>query len=109
MGLVPHHVLITSAAPFADAARYMFGNMAGNIASALSIYCLLRLNLRVGSFCSQKGHVQVLSKACSRKFFSDTNKQDVPMKVLFSPYSDEHCITAYRLTKTSPNSLKSLS
>ncbi len=37
MGPVPHAELVKSAAPFADAARYMFGDMAGNIASALSI------------------------------------------------------------------------
>lgn len=41
MGLVPHAELVKSAAPFADAARYMFGDMAGNIASALSIIACL--------------------------------------------------------------------
>ncbi|BFO11942.1 hypothetical protein GGER_44520 [Serratia rubidaea] len=31
MGLVPHQALVGSAAPFADAARYMFGAMAGRL------------------------------------------------------------------------------
>lgn len=81
MGLVPHDELIKSAAPFADAARYMFGDMAGNIASALSI---------IACFGSISGWLILQSegpRAGARqglfpKFFSDTNKQDVPMKSL---------------------------
>lgn len=81
MGLVPHEELIKSAAPFADAARYMFGDMAGNIASALSI---------IACFGSISGWLILQSegpRAGARqglfpKFFSDTNKQDVPMKSL---------------------------
>ncbi len=81
MGLVPHEELIKSAAPFADAARYMFGPTAGNIASALSI---------IACFGSISGWLILQSegpRAGARqglfpKFFSDTNKQDVPMKSL---------------------------
>ncbi len=81
MGLVPHEELIKSAAPFADAARYMFGDMAGNIASAMSI---------IACFGSISGWLILQSegpRAGARqglfpKFFSDTNKQDVPMKSL---------------------------
>ncbi|MGL5604870.1 MAG: amino acid permease, partial [Plesiomonas sp.] len=37
MGIVPHEVLVHSPAPFASAASYMFGPLAGKVASALSI------------------------------------------------------------------------
>lgn len=81
MGIVPHKVLIGSAAPFADAARYMFGPMAGNIASALSI---------IACFGSLSGWLILQSEAPRAgaraglfpKFFADVNKNDVPVKGL---------------------------
>ena len=81
MGIVPHNVLIHSAAPFADAAKYMFGPMAGNIASALSI---------IACFGSISGWLILQSEAPKAgakeglfpKFFGEVNKNDVPMKSL---------------------------
>lgn len=81
MGIVPHSVLIHSAAPFADAAKYMFGPMAGNIASALSI---------IACFGSISGWLILQSEAPKAgakaglfpKFFGEVNKNDVPMKSL---------------------------
>ncbi len=81
MGIVPHKVLIGSSAPFADAARYMFGPMAGNIASALSI---------IACFGSISGWLILQSEAPRAgakaglfpEFFAHVNKNDVPMKSL---------------------------
>lgn len=81
MGIVPHNVLIGSSAPFADAARYMFGPMAGNIASALSI---------IACFGSISGWLILQSEAPRAgakaglfpEFFAHVNKNDVPMKSL---------------------------
>lgn len=81
MGIVPHEVLIKSAAPFADAARYMFGDTAGNVASALSI---------IACFGSISGWLILQSEAPKAgaksglfpKFFGEVNKNDVPMKSL---------------------------
>jgi arginine:agmatine antiporter len=81
MGIVPHKVLIGSTAPFADAARYMFGPMAGNIASGLSI---------IACFGSLSGWLILQAEAPRAgakaglfpKFFADLNKNDVPVKGL---------------------------
>ncbi|RWR02212.1 antiporter [[Pantoea] beijingensis] len=81
MGLVPHKELIGSSAPFADAARYMFGGFAGEIVSALSI---------IACFGSISGWLILQSEAPREgakeglfpKFFADVNKNDVPMKSL---------------------------
>ncbi|WP_229804460.1 amino acid permease [Paludibacterium paludis] len=81
MGIVPHKVLVGSSAPFADAARYMFGPMAGNIASALSI---------IACFGSISGWLILQSEAPRAgakaglfpEFFAHVNKNDVPMKSL---------------------------
>lgn len=80
-GLVPHAELINSAAPFADAARYMFGDLAGNIASALSI---------IACFGSISGWLILQAEAPRAgaqqglfpKVFAETNKNDVPIKGL---------------------------
>ncbi|UKA24902.1 histidine-histamine antiporter [Photobacterium damselae subsp. damselae] len=81
MGIVPHDVLIHSPAPFADAAKYMFGPTAGNIASALSI---------IACFGSISGWLILQSEAPKAgaksglfpKFFGEVNKNNVPMKSL---------------------------
>ncbi|MGL5768319.1 MAG: histidine-histamine antiporter [Plesiomonas shigelloides] len=81
MGIVPHEVLIKSPAPFAAAAQYMFGPMAGNIASALSI---------IACFGSISGWLILQSEAPKAgaksglfpKFFGEVNKNNVPMKSL---------------------------
>lgn len=90
MGLVPHEALMHSAAPFADATRYIFmdltgnpttANLAGKIASALSI---------IACFGSISGWLILQSegpRAGAREglfpqFFADANKNDVPMKSL---------------------------
>ena len=81
MGIVPHKVLVGSSAPFADAARYMFGPLAGNIASALSI---------IACFGSLSGWLILQSEAPRAgakaglfpKFFGEVNKNDVPVKSL---------------------------
>lgn len=81
MGIVPHNVLVHSSAPFADAARYMFGPTAGNIASALSI---------IACFGSLSGWLILQSEAPRAgaeaglfpKFFAEVNKNDVPVKGL---------------------------
>jgi arginine:agmatine antiporter len=81
MGIVPHKVLVASSAPFADAVRYMFGPMAGNIASALSI---------IACFGSLSGWLILQSEAPRAgahaglfpKFFAEVNKNDVPVKSL---------------------------
>lgn len=81
MGLVPHEVLIKSAAPFADAARYMFGDMAGNIASAMSIIACFG-SISGWLILQSEGPRAGAQQGLFPKFFSDTNKQDVPMKSL---------------------------
>ena len=81
MGLVPHSQLVGSAAPFADAARYMFGFFAGEVVSALSI---------IACFGSISGWLILQSEAPRAgakadifpRFFADVNKNDVPMKGL---------------------------
>lgn len=81
MGLVPHNELIHSPAPFADAARYMFGHFAGEVVSALSV---------IACFGSISGWLILQSEAPKAgaeqglfpKFFADVNKNDVPMKGL---------------------------
>lgn len=81
MGLVPHSELVNSAAPFADAARYMFGEFAGEIVSALSIIaCFGSISgwLILQSEASRAGAKQGLFPA----FFAKVNKNDVPMKGL---------------------------
>jgi len=81
MGLVPHNELINSPAPFADAARYMFGHFAGEVVSALSV---------IACFGSISGWLILQSEAPKAgaqqglfpKFFAAVNKNDVPMKGL---------------------------
>ncbi|EPZ2456684.1 histidine-histamine antiporter [Citrobacter youngae] len=81
MGLVPHNVLVDSAAPFADAARYMFGNTAGNIASALSIIACFG-SISGWLILQSEGPRAGAQQGLFPKFFEETNKQDVPMKSL---------------------------
>jgi len=81
MGLVPHDELINSAAPFADAARYMFGETAGNIASALSIIACFG-SISGWLILQSEGPRAGAQQGLFPKFFSDTNKRDVPMKSL---------------------------
>lgn len=81
MGLVPHSELVNSAAPFADAARYMFGEFAGEMVSALSIIaCFGSISgwLILQSEAPRAGARQGLFPA----FFAKVNKNDVPMKGL---------------------------
>ncbi|PHI29820.1 amino acid permease [Budvicia aquatica] len=102
MGLVPHKELINSAAPFADAARYMFGPMAGNIVSALSV---------IACFGSISGWLILQSEAPRAgarmglfpKFFAVVNKNDVPVKgLLFTGV----LMSIVLLTTASPNLAK---
>lgn len=81
MGLVPHDELVNSAAPFADAARYMFGETAGNIASALSIIACFG-SISGWLILQSEGPRAGAQQGLFPKFFSDTNKRDVPMKSL---------------------------
>lgn len=81
MGIVPHEVLVHSPAPFASAASYMFGPLAGKVASALSI---------IACFGSLSGWLILQSEAprAAAKdgifpaFFAETNKNNVPVKSL---------------------------
>lgn len=102
MGLVPHQALVGSAAPFADAARYMFGAMAGEIVSALSI---------IACFGSISGWLILQSEAPRAgaseglfpRFFAEVNKNDVPVKgLIFTGV----LMTAVLLTTVSPNLAK---
>lgn len=102
MGLVPHKELINSAAPFADAARYMFGPIAGDFVSALSI---------IACFGSISGWLILQSEAPKAgakqglfpKFFADVNKNDVPIKGLIV---SGFLMTIVLLTTASPNLAK---
>ncbi|EBA6833675.1 amino acid permease [Salmonella enterica] len=81
MGLVPHNLLANSPAPFADAAKYMLGDWAGNIVSALSVIACL------GTMCGwlilqSEGPRAAANAGIFPKFFGETNKNDVPMKSL---------------------------
>lgn len=81
MGLVPHKILVNSTAPFADAAKAMFGETAGTIVSVLSI---------IACFGSISGWLILQSEAprygakagLLPSFFAKTNKNDVPMQSL---------------------------
>lgn len=81
MGLVPHEVLVGSAAPFADAARYMFGDMAGNIVSALSIIACFG-SISGWLILQSEGPRAGAKEGLFPKFFAEANKRDVPMKSL---------------------------
>ncbi|MGK3143596.1 histidine-histamine antiporter [Pantoea sp. C2G6] len=81
MGLVPHNELVHSAAPFADAARYMFGDLAGNIVSALSIIACFG-SISGWLILQSEGPRAGAQQGLFPKFFSDTNKNDVPVKSL---------------------------
>lgn len=102
MGLVPHGELVNSAAPFADAARYMFGHRVGEVVSALSI---------IACFGSISGWLILQSEAPRAgakeglfpRFFAIVNKNDVPMKgLLFTGI----LMTIVLLTTASPNLAK---
>ncbi|MGU7840017.1 amino acid permease [Burkholderia sp. AW33-5] len=81
MGIVPHDVLVTSAAPFADSARYMFGTTAGDIVSGLSV---------IACFGSISGWLILQSESARSgaerglfpHFFCETNRNDVTVKGL---------------------------
>lgn len=102
MGLVPHKELVNSAAPFADAARYMFGPVAGEIVSALSI---------IACFGSISGWLILQSEAPKAgakqglfpSFFADVNKNDVPIKGLIV---SGILMTVVLLTTASPDLAK---
>lgn len=102
MGLVPHIKLVNSAAPFADAARYMFGDFAGEVVSALSIIaCFGSISgwLILQSEAPRAGAKQGLFPA----FFAKVNKNDVPMKgLIFTGV----LMTIVLLTTASPNLAK---
>ncbi|MDR6367006.1 amino acid permease [Enterobacter sp. SORGH_AS_0287] len=102
MGLVPHSELINSAAPFADAARYMFGEFAGEVVSALSIIaCFGSISgwLILQSEAPRAGARQGLFPA----FFAKVNKNDVPMKgLIFTGV----LMTVVLFTTASPNLAK---
>ncbi|GAB2933483.1 amino acid permease [Hafnia psychrotolerans] len=102
MGLVPHKELVNSAAPFADAARYMFGPVAGEIVSTLSI---------IACFGSISGWLILQSEAPKAgakqglfpSFFADVNKNDVPIKGLIV---SGILMTVVLLTTASPDLAK---
>ncbi|MER5011576.1 histidine-histamine antiporter [Morganella morganii] len=81
MGLVPHEELVNSAAPFADAARYMFGETAGTVASILSIIACFG-SISGWLILQSEGPRAGANQGLFPKFFSDVNKNDVPMKSL---------------------------
>ncbi|ROR05685.1 histidine-histamine antiporter [Erwinia sp. JUb26] len=81
MGLVPHAELVNSSAPFADAARYMFGPTAGNIASALSIIACFG-SISGWLILQSEGPRAGAQQGLFPQFFADVNKNDVPMKSL---------------------------
>ena len=102
MGLVPHSELVNSAAPFADAARYMFGKFAGEAVSVLSIIaCFGSISgwLILQSEAPRAGARQGIFPA----FFASVNKNDVPMKgLIFTGV----LMTVVLLTTASPNLAK---
>lgn len=82
MGIVPHEVLSTSSAPFADAVRYMFDSeLAGSIASALSVLaCFGSIS---GWFILQSEAPRAAAESgLFPKWFADLNKNGTPMKSL---------------------------
>ncbi|CAH0532740.1 Arginine/agmatine antiporter [Vibrio stylophorae] len=81
MGIVPHEELVKSAAPFAAAARYMFGDTAGNIASALSIIACFG-SISGWLILQSEGPRAGANQGLFPKFFAEVNKNDVPMKSL---------------------------
>lgn len=81
MGLVPHAELVNSAAPFADAARYMFGKTAGNIASAMSIIACFG-SISGWLILQSEGPRAGAQQGLFPKIFADTNSHDVPVKGL---------------------------
>lgn len=81
MGLVPHAELVNSAAPFADAARHMFGQTAGNIASAMSIIACFG-SISGWLILQAEGPRAGAEQGLFPKVFAETNKYDVPLKGL---------------------------
>jgi len=82
MGIIPHEVLKTSSAPFADAVKYMFNSeLAGSIASGLSILaCFGSIS---GWFILQSEAPRAAAESgLLPKFFGELNKNEVPMKSL---------------------------
>lgn len=90
MGLVPHEELVKSAAPFADATRYIFQELTGNaetahtagkIASALSIIACFG-SISGWLILQSEGPRAGAKQGLFPKFFEEANKNDVPMKSL---------------------------
>lgn len=78
-GILPHSQLIVSTSPFADTARFMWGNTAGQIISALAVIACLGampgwqiLQTEVPRAAAEEGLFP--------QFFAKTNKQGVPYK-----------------------------
>jgi len=90
MGLVPHDELIHSAAPFADATRYIFSDLtgdpalshlAGKVASGLSIIACFG-SISGWLILQSEGPRAGAKQGLFPKFFAEVNKNDVPMKSL---------------------------
>lgn len=81
MGIVPHEELVNSAAPFADATRYMFGDTAGNIASALSVVACFG-SISGWLILQSEGPRAGANQGLFPQFFAEVNKNNVPMKSL---------------------------
>ena len=80
MGILPHEQLVNSTAPFADTARYLWGEHAGQIISALAIIACFGalpgwqiLQTEVPALRRKKVHSRV---------FADVNRHGVPYKGL---------------------------
>lgn len=98
-GIVPHEILINSPAPFADAAKYMFGDWAGNIVSGMSVVACL------GTMCGwlilqSEGPRANAEAGIFPRFFGELNKNGVPLKsMIFTGF----LMTAVLFLTMSPN------
>lgn len=102
MGILPHEQLIVSTSPFADTARYIWGNTAGQIISAMAVVACLGampgwqiLQTEVPRAAAETGLFP--------KFFADTNKHGVAYKGLICTASLMSCVI---LLTISPNLVK---
>ena len=78
MGIVPHEVLLKSTAPFAEAARYMFGFYAGEIVSAIAAIATLG-SLPGWLILQSEVPKAAAHKGLFPKFFGKTTKRNVPL------------------------------
>lgn len=105
MGVLPHDMLVVSGSPFADTARYMWGDTAGKVISGMAIIACLGampgwqiLQTEVPRSAAEDGFFP--------KFFAKTNKRNVPyLGLIFTAV----LMTAVILLTISPNLEKQFS